>query len=118
METGTNGQPIPVASDWVRPMVPGGDVQLTILSGLQWEAQQACAQQVRLTRADSCTVVVMRPASGQILAMAQYPGYQPVARDEPGRHPGPAGIRRVPARQHGQGDHGRGGAGARAARRR
>jgi cell division protein FtsI (penicillin-binding protein 3) len=77
VETGTNGQPIPVATDWVRPMVPGGDVKLTILAGLQWEAQQACAQQVRLTRADSCTVVVMRPASGKILAMAQYPGYQP-----------------------------------------
>jgi cell division protein FtsI (penicillin-binding protein 3) len=77
VETGTNGQPIPVATDWVRPMVPGGDVKLTILSGLQWEAQQACAQQVRLSRADSCTVVVMRPASGQILAMAQYPTYQP-----------------------------------------
>ena len=77
VETGTNGQPIPVATDWVRPMVPGGDVKLTVLAGLQWEAQQACAQQVRLTRADSCTVVVMRPASGKILAMAQYPGYQP-----------------------------------------
>ena len=77
VETGTNGQPIPVATDWVRPMVPGGDVKLTILSGLQWEAQQACAQQVRLTRADSCTAVVMRPGTGQILAMAQYPGYQP-----------------------------------------
>jgi cell division protein FtsI (penicillin-binding protein 3) len=77
VETGTNGQPIPVATDQIRPMVPGGDVRLTILSGLQWEAQQACAQQVRLTRADSCTVVVMRPASGKILALAQYPGYEP-----------------------------------------
>ncbi len=77
VETGTNGQPIPVATDWVRSMVPGGDVKLTILASLQWEAQQACAQQVKLTRADSCTVVVMRPASGKILAMAQYPGYQP-----------------------------------------
>jgi cell division protein FtsI (penicillin-binding protein 3) len=46
VETGTNGQPIPVATDQIRPMVPGGDVRLTILSGLQWE-QQACAQQVR-----------------------------------------------------------------------
>jgi cell division protein FtsI (penicillin-binding protein 3) len=77
VETGANGQPIPVATDRVRPMVPGGDVRLTILSGLQWEAQRACAQQVRLTRAESCTVVVMRPASGKILALAQYPGYQP-----------------------------------------
>jgi cell division protein FtsI (penicillin-binding protein 3) len=77
VETGTNGQPIPVATDWVRPMVPGGDVKLTILASLQWEAQQACAQQVKLTRADSCTVVVMSPSTGKILAMAQYPGYQP-----------------------------------------
>ena len=52
VETGTNGQPIPVATDWVRPMVPGGDVKLTILAGLQWEAQQACAQRVQLSRAD------------------------------------------------------------------
>jgi cell division protein FtsI (penicillin-binding protein 3) len=58
-------------------MVPGGDVRLTILSGLQWEAQQACAQQVRTTKADNCTVVVMQPSTGKILALAQYPGYQP-----------------------------------------
>jgi cell division protein FtsI (penicillin-binding protein 3) len=77
VETGANGQPIPVATDWVRPMVPGGDVRLTILSGLQWEAQRACEQQVRQTRADNCTVVVMDPRTGKILALAQYPGYQP-----------------------------------------
>jgi cell division protein FtsI (penicillin-binding protein 3) len=77
VETGTNGQPIPVATDRVRPMVPGGDVRLTILAGLQWEAQRACAQQVRRTRADSCTVVVMRPGTGRILALAQYPGFRP-----------------------------------------
>ena len=77
VETGANGQPIPVATDWVRPMVPGGDVRLTILSGLQWAAQRACEQQVRQTRADNCTVVVMQPRTGKILALAQYPGYQP-----------------------------------------
>jgi cell division protein FtsI (penicillin-binding protein 3) len=77
VETSTAGQPIPVATDSVRPMVPGGDVRLTILSGLQWAAQQACQQQVKLVRADTCTVVVMRPQTGQILALAQYPGYQP-----------------------------------------
>ena len=77
VETGTNGEPIPVASAWVRPMVPGGDVRLTILSGLQWAAQNACAQQVRQTKAANCTVVVMQPSTGKILALAQYPGYQP-----------------------------------------
>ncbi len=77
VETGANGQPIPVASDWVRPMVPGGDVRLTVLSGLQWAAQQTCAQEVHKTKADNCTVVVMQPSTGKILALAQYPGYQP-----------------------------------------
>jgi cell division protein FtsI (penicillin-binding protein 3) len=77
VETSTAGQPIPVATDWVRPLVPGGDVRLTILSGLQWAAQQACQQQVKLVRGDTCTVVVMRPETGQILALAQYPGYLP-----------------------------------------
>jgi cell division protein FtsI (penicillin-binding protein 3) len=77
VEAGANGQPIPVASDWLRPMVPGGNVRLTILSGLQWEAQRACAREVRVTRADNCTVVVMQPGTGKILALAQYPSYQP-----------------------------------------
>jgi cell division protein FtsI (penicillin-binding protein 3) len=77
VETSTAGQPIPVATDWVRTLVPGGNVRLTILSGLQWAAQQACQRQVKLVRADTCTVVVMRPKTGQILALAQYPGYQP-----------------------------------------
>jgi cell division protein FtsI (penicillin-binding protein 3) len=77
VETSTAGQPIPVATDWIRQLVPGGDVRLTILAGLQWAAEQACQQQVRLVRADNCTVVVMRPRTGQILALAQYPSYQP-----------------------------------------
>ena len=77
VETSTAGQPIPVATDWVRQLVPGGDVRLTILSGLQWAAQQACQAQVTKVRADTCTVVVMRPETGQILALAQYPGYLP-----------------------------------------
>lgn len=76
VETGTTGQPIPF-SQKIRPVVPGGDVRLTILSTLQWEAQQACAERVRKTRADSCTVVVEQPSTGRILAMAQYPTFQP-----------------------------------------
>jgi cell division protein FtsI (penicillin-binding protein 3) len=76
-ETGITGQPIPFAVSKARPLVPGGDVRLTILSGLQYEAQQACAQQVRVNKADSCTIVVEQPETGRILAMAQYPTYQP-----------------------------------------
>lgn len=77
VETGITGQPIPFASQKIRPVVPGGDVRLTILSTLQWEAQQACAERVRVTHADSCTIVVEQPSTGRILAMAQYPTFQP-----------------------------------------
>jgi cell division protein FtsI (penicillin-binding protein 3) len=77
VETGISGQPIPFTSQKARPVVPGGSVRLTILAALQWEAQQACAQRVRVTKADSCTIVVMQPSTGKILALAQYPTFQP-----------------------------------------
>jgi cell division protein FtsI (penicillin-binding protein 3) len=76
-QIGTNGQPIPVSGQTTRPMVAGSGIRLTILSSLQWEAEQACAQRVRQTRADSCTVVVMQPSTGKILALAQAPSYDP-----------------------------------------
>ena len=75
--TGITGQPIPFAYQKDRPLVPGGDVRLTILSTLQYEAQQACQERVRKTHADSCTIVVEQPSTGRILAMAQYPTFQP-----------------------------------------
>jgi cell division protein FtsI (penicillin-binding protein 3) len=78
-QIGTNGQPIPVSGQTSRPMVPGGNVKLTIMASLQWEAEQACAQRVRQTDADSCTVVVMQPSTGRILAMAQAPSYNPAS---------------------------------------
>jgi cell division protein FtsI (penicillin-binding protein 3) len=77
VETGITGQPIPFASQKVRPLVQGGNVRLTILASLQWEAQQACAERVRVTHADNCTIVVEQPSTGRILAMAQYPTFQP-----------------------------------------
>ena len=77
VETGTLGQPIPVGQDKTRPAVPGGSVRLTIQADIQYEAEQACAAQVRKVQADSCTVVVMQPSTGQILALAQAPSFNP-----------------------------------------
>jgi len=77
VQDGTNGQPIPVAGQDSRPMVPGRNVRLTILASLQWAAQQACAQQVKKSDASNCTVVVMQPDTGKILAMAQSPSFDP-----------------------------------------
>jgi cell division protein FtsI (penicillin-binding protein 3) len=77
VELGAGEQQIPVPTGKGRSLVPGGNVRLTILSTLQWKAQQACAERVKVTHADNCTIVVMQPGTGKILALAQYPTYRP-----------------------------------------
>jgi cell division protein FtsI (penicillin-binding protein 3) len=78
-EQGTNGQPIPGTESTVKEAVPAGDLRLTIQSDIQWKAEQECALQVARTRAKNCTVVVMQPSTGKILAFAQYPTFNPAA---------------------------------------
>jgi cell division protein FtsI (penicillin-binding protein 3) len=77
VEAGLDGQPIPFTPDKVKPAVPAGSLRLTIEPDLQWEAQRACKAQVKRTRADNCSVVIMQPGTGRILALAQYPSFQP-----------------------------------------
>jgi cell division protein FtsI (penicillin-binding protein 3) len=79
VQTTSSGQPIPGTENTVTPTVPGRSVKLTILSSLQYTAEQACAQRVKLTHAAYCTAVVMQPHTGQILAFAQYPTFSPAA---------------------------------------
>jgi cell division protein FtsI (penicillin-binding protein 3) len=81
VQNGSNGEPIPVAGQTSRSVVPGRNLRLTILASLQWEAEQACAQRVKETNASNCTVVVMDPRTGQILAMAQAPSFNPAHPD-------------------------------------
>jgi len=78
-EDATNGMPIPGTEQTVRDAVPAGDLRLTIQSDIQWEAEHQCAVQVARTKARNCTVVVMQPSTGRILALAQYPTFNPVA---------------------------------------
>jgi cell division protein FtsI (penicillin-binding protein 3) len=78
-EKGANGQPIPGTDSTVRAAVPAGNLRLTINSDIQWEAEHACAVQVARTGAKNCTVVVMRAHTSQILALAQYPTFNPAA---------------------------------------
>jgi len=77
IEIGTTGQQIPVGEDKTRPVVPGDNVRLTIQADIQYAAEQACAARVRETDADNCTVVVMEPGTGKILALAQAPSFNP-----------------------------------------
>jgi cell division protein FtsI (penicillin-binding protein 3) len=77
VEVGSDGQPIPFTQDKVHPAVSAGSLRLTIEPDLQWEAQQACRAQVIRSRANNCSVVIMDPRTGRILAMAQYPSFSP-----------------------------------------
>jgi cell division protein FtsI (penicillin-binding protein 3) len=77
VELGPTQQPIPQTEQILRAPVPAGSLQLTIQADIQWYAEQACAAEVRAAHARNCSVVVMQPHTGRILAMAQYPTYNP-----------------------------------------
>jgi len=76
-QVATDGEQIPLAAGKNTPAVNGSGMRLTIIPALQWEAQQACQQQVSKSDADDCTVVIMQPSTGKIMAMAQWPAYEP-----------------------------------------
>ena len=57
--------------------VPGADIQLTIDILIQHYAEKALADAIRRTHARAGTVVVVRPATGEILALANYPTFDP-----------------------------------------
>ena len=77
VQIGTDGQQIPLAGSSDQPVVNGSSLQLTIVPALQYAAEQACASQVKKTKADNCTVVIIQPRTGDVLAMAQWPTFNP-----------------------------------------
>ena len=72
---GANGVAIPLAGTEETPAKDGESIKLTIDPTLQFQAQQACQQEVAKTKAQNCSVVIMQPKTGAILAMAQWPTY-------------------------------------------
>ncbi len=77
VQTGTDNQEIPLAGSSVTPVVNGSDLRLTIVPALQYDAEQACEAQVAKTKANNCTVVIIQPKTGHVLAMAQWPTFNP-----------------------------------------
>jgi len=77
VQIGTNGQQIPLAGSSDQQVVNGSDLRLTIVPALQYDAEQACAAQVAKSKASNCTVVIIQPKTGYVLAMAQWPTYDP-----------------------------------------
>ena len=58
-------------------MQDGSDVYLTIDVGIQKEAETVIKKYYDVLRADSISVLVLDPISGQIKASANYPSYNP-----------------------------------------
>jgi cell division protein FtsI (penicillin-binding protein 3) len=60
-----------------RPATVGADVELTIDEYLQYIAERELRAGVRENRASGGTVLVMDPHTGEILALANYPTFNP-----------------------------------------
>ncbi|MGI5454067.1 peptidoglycan D,D-transpeptidase FtsI family protein [Streptomyces sp. CA-249302] len=73
----SGGRLIPTAGSTETPAVPGSDVELTINRDIQWAAQNAITEQVKESKADRGYVIVQDTRTGEILAMANSPGFDP-----------------------------------------
>ncbi len=72
------------ASQMQNEAQPGQDVQLTIDSRIQFVAEQELAKMVGIHHAKSGSLVAMDPRTGDILAMANYPTFDPNEPPKPG----------------------------------
>lgn len=79
IELDPHGQPIAGGIDVERPPVPGSSIVTTIDRDLQYQAQTALAEAVQAEGARGGTIVVMDPRTGEVLAMATYPWFDPNA---------------------------------------
>lgn len=77
LERDPDGNPIPLGELLIQPAVAGVNIRTTIDREIQYVAQQAAETAVAETDALSATIVVLDPRTGEILAMATAPTYDP-----------------------------------------
>ncbi len=78
-----------IAPQTTIPAKPGTSLTLTLDERLQFVAEREIAAAVRAHNANSGSVVVMKPDTGDILAMASYPTFDPNVPVERGEDPKP-----------------------------
>ncbi len=71
------GRIIPVGQSSVQDAVQGNDLVLTIDKQVQYEAENALARAMKTWNANGGTIIVMSPQTGDILAMANNPAFDP-----------------------------------------
>ena len=74
---------------WIKEPQNGEDIMLTIDSRLQTMAYEALARQVTALQAKGGAIVIADPKTGDILALANYPSFDPNSRSKITR----AGVR-------------------------
>ncbi len=71
------GPSIPSSRQTLIPPQPGKSVRLTIDRDLQWAAEDAINELAKQTKAKTVSAVIMDPQTGEILALATAPGFDP-----------------------------------------
>ncbi|MFT7184561.1 MAG: stage V sporulation protein D (sporulation-specific penicillin-binding protein) [Oceanicoccus sp.] len=71
------GNQITVGESVIEDAVDGADVMLTIDRAIQLQVEKALSAGVEAYNADSGQVIVLNPSTGEVLAMAQYPTFNP-----------------------------------------
>jgi cell division protein FtsI (penicillin-binding protein 3) len=77
LEQDPSGRPIPQGQRSIEPARPGSDLVLTIDQNIQYVAERALAAAVEQYQAKSGSVVVMAPRTGELLAVANVPTFDP-----------------------------------------
>ncbi len=67
----------PIRFDLVKPASVGDDVRTTIDAAIQDRAEETLAAAGERYAAKGATAIVMNPKTGNVLAMANWPGYDP-----------------------------------------
>ena len=78
----------PYDSVVARPPVPGANITLTIDLNLQYDAEKALERAIASSHAKTGSIVAMNPYTGDVLAMANYPTYDPNQPPGPGEPEG------------------------------
>src|SRR5690606_8678272 len=76
-EKAENGTPIPQGRREEIPAVPGADLVTSIDIPLQYATQDACVGALEVTSAKGCWAVVLEAETGNVLAMAGAPAFDP-----------------------------------------
>jgi stage V sporulation protein D (sporulation-specific penicillin-binding protein) len=75
--TDNSGRPIPFGRRIISPPIVGDTIVLTVDRMLEYEAEEVLRETTRKYHAADASVIIMRAQTGEILALANYPNFDP-----------------------------------------